>query len=399
MSDEDRESSLIWLNALWEEWQQDVTAARKLPGDSVSEYVENVPARLRAVQGDTAKLALEAGLVDELLSHEVVRDRLIALVGKNKKTHSYNAVNFRSYVGSARARLERYQPTEKQVAVIVAVGGITTGNQPPGTIGSESLSKQLIKAREDAKVKAVVVRVDSGGGSMYASEVILREIERLKAAGKPVIASMGGVAASGGYYISMAADEVFASPGTLTGSVGILGMLPTFQRSLASLGLNVDGVGTTSLSGGIRPDRALGEAAREALQLSIENGYRTFVARVAQARNTSPEEIDKIARGRVWAGRDALEIGLIDKLGNLEDAIAAAAEKAGLGDDYSLRYMEKELGFREKLLLSMLGRTGRVPVRQGPVGALVQALDAQLRPLANMSDPAHRYALCFCEVW
>ncbi len=187
------------------------------------------------------------------------------------------------------------------------MGSITTGDQPPGTIGSESLVRQLIAAREDPKVKAVVLRVDSGGGSMYASEVILREVERLKASGKPVIASMGSVAASGGYYISMAADEIFASPATITGSVGILAMFPTFQRSLASLGLNVDGVGTTSLAGGIRPDRALGEQAREALQLSIENGYRTFVARVAEARNTTPEEIDKIARGRVWVGRDALD--------------------------------------------------------------------------------------------
>lgn len=398
MSDEDRASSSVWLNALWTEWQADVTAARELPADGISRYVENLAMGLRAAEGDTARLALEAGLVDELLSHEVVRERLTGLVGEDKKTHSYNAVNFKEYVDSGRARLKRYKAATSEVAVIMAVGSITTGDQPPGTIGSESLSRLLIKAREDPKIKAVVLRVDSGGGSMYASEVILREVQLLKSAGKPVIASMGSVAASGGYYISMAADEIFASPGTLTGSVGVLGMFPTFQRSLASLGLNVDGVGTTSLSGGIRLDRALGEPAREALQLSVENSYRTFISRVAQARNTSIDEIDKIARGRVWVGRDALEIGLVDKLGGLEDAVAAAAEKAGLGEKYKLRYMEKELGFRERLLLSMLGGSVRLQWQRGPVSELLNGLDAQLQAFARISDPANHYALCFCEV-
>lgn len=399
MSDEDREASLVWLQALWNEWQQEVVTARELPADAISNYIDSMPESLRSAEGDTARLALEAGLVDELLSHEVVRQRLIGLVGENEKTHGYNAINFRAYVDSARMRLKQYKPATSAVAVVVAVGGITTGDQPPGAIGSASLSRQLVKAREDDKVKAVVLRVDSGGGSMYASEVILREIEQLKAAGKPVIASMGSVAASGGYYISMAADEVYASPGTITGSVGIIGMIPTFQRSLASLGLNVDGVGTTSLSGGIRPDRALAEPMREALQLSIENGYRTFVGRVAEARQSTPEEIDKIARGRVWIGSDAVRIGLVDKLGSLEDAIAGAAEKAGLGDKYRVRYIEKELGFSERLLLSMMSRAGRLPVRRSPVAEMLADLDQQLRPFAGLRDPGNRYALCFCEVW
>lgn len=399
MSAEDKESSLVWLNALWEEWQADVTAARELPGDAIAGYVSGLTDKLRAEQGDAARAALAAGLVDELVSHEVMRERLISLVGENEKTHSYNAIGFRSYVDDARGRLDRYQPAASQVAVVVAVGNITTGDQPPGTIGSTSLSRQLVQAREDDKIKAVVLQVDSGGGSMLASEKILREIELLKASGKPVVASMSNVAASGGYYIAMAADQVFANRATITGSIGILGMFPTFQRSLGALGLTVDGVGTTALSGGIRPDRELAEPAREMIQLSIEEGYRTFIDRVAAARGSDAVEIDKIARGRVWVGSDALRIGLVDQLGSLDDAIAAAAGLAELGEKYSVRYLEKQLGFRERLLLSMLGMSGRLQPPAGPVSRLVRDLDAQLEALARINDPANRYALCFCEVW
>ncbi len=399
MSAEDRESSLVWLNAMWREWQDDVTRARELPADAIGNYLDNLSTNLQAQQGDAAEAALAAGLVDELLSHEVFRERLIGIVGEDKKTHGYKAIKFQAYVAEARGKLEMYKPSDSQVAVIVAVGGITTGDQPPGSIGSVSLSRQLIQAREDDKIKAVVLRVDSGGGSMFASEVILQEIALLKAAGKPVIASMGSVAASGGYYISMPADEIFASPGTITGSIGILGMFPTFQRSLQALGLHVDGVGTTALSGGIRPDRALAPPAREMIQLSIEDGYRTFLSRVAEARDTTAEQIDKIARGRVWVGSDALEIGLVDKLGGLEDAIEAAAAKAELGDKYSVRYLEKALGFRERLLMSMLSFSGRLPKQQGPLQRVVRDLDAQLQELARITDPGNRYALCFCEVW
>lgn len=399
MSAEDRESSLVWLNALWSQWQADVTAARELPADAISEYVAGLTGKLQEEQGDAAQAALSAGLVDELVSHEDLRARLIGMVGKNKKNHSYNAIGFRQYVDDARSRMARYQPGDKQVAVVVAVGSITTGDQPPGTIGSVSLSRELIRAREDDKVKAVVLQVDSGGGSMLASEKILREIELVRAAGKPVVASMSNVAASGGYYIAMAADQVYANRASITGSIGILGMFPTFQRSLGALGLTVDGVGTTALSGGIRPDRALAEPAREMIQLSIEDGYRTFIDRVAEARGSSAIEIDKVARGRVWVGEDALRIGLVDQLGSMDDAIAAAAGLADLGDDYSVRYLEKQLGFRERVLLSMLGFSGRLQRPAGPVTELVRDLDAQLESLARISDPANRYALCFCEVW
>lgn len=399
MSQEDRESSLVWLNALWREWQDDVTRARDLPADAIGNYVENLSGSLSAQQGDTAKVALAAGLVDELVSHEVVRERLISLVGKNKKSHSYKAVKFRNYVGHARQNLDRYKDNDQRVAVVVAVGSITTGDQPPGTIGSESLSRQLVQVREDDKVKAVVLQIDSGGGSMLASEIILREMELLKASGKPIIASMSGVAASGGYYIAMPADEIYANAGTITGSIGVVGMFPTFQRSMQALGLNVDGVGTTSMAGGARPDRALSESMKDIIQQSVENSYRVFVSRVAVSRQSSPDEIDKIARGRVWVGQDALDIGLVDKIGSLEDAIAAAADRAGLGGDYAVHYVEKQLGFSERVLLSMLSFSGKLPRQQGAVQQWVNKLNSQMETLAQMSDPGHRYALCFCEVW
>ena len=293
---------------------------------------------------------------------------------------------------------------DSNVAVIVAAGEILIGDQPPGTIGSDSLAKLVRQARHDDTVKAVVLRVDSPGGSTFGSEIIVQELDELRAAGKPLVASMSSVAASGGYWISMRADEIWAEPTTLTGSIGILAMFPTFQRSLDKLGVHVDGVGTTRLSGQFRPDRELGEEAREILQLSIDHGYRRFITEVADARGQESEDIDAVARGRVWTGATALEKQLVDELGGLDKAVESAARLADLGEDYGIKYIEKELSLKESLLLIVAAKT-RALLGRGATGAgtppMMQAVEdlvGRLQRLARFNDPRGIYSYCFCDL-
>jgi protease IV len=285
--------------------------------------------------------------------------------------------------------------------VIVAAGEILPGEQSPGMIGSDTLARQLRDARDDDAVKAVVLRIDSPGGSVFASEVIRREVAALREAGKPVVASMSGLAASGGYYIAMDADRIVSSPATLTGSIGIFAMFPTFQRTLDRLGVHSDGVGTTALSGEFRGDRALGEASRSILQQSIEYEYRQFIGRVAGARGKTVEQVDAVAQGRVWAGADALELGLVDELGGYPRAIELAAELADLGEDYDVDFPEARLGLGEVVGLRIRAAVAGLVAPLLPAGVLAplpQALTpllAEARRLARLADPRSLYAYCF----
>jgi protease-4 len=259
------------------------------------------------------------------------------------------------------------------------------------------------QAREDEHVKAVVLRVDSGGGSAFASEVIGSELERLRESGKPLVTSMGSVAASGGYWISMTADEIWASPESITGSIGIGAYFPTIQRTLDKLGIHVDGVGTTPLAGEFRADRALGDEAREILQLGIQNGYQRFISKVAEAREIPVDRVDEIARGRVWLGEEAQQIGLVDKLGNLRDAIEAAATLAGVRDDYRVEYIEREPSFRQVLAMQFAQRARtwfeRSPLREtSPLIETALELERELERLVRWNDPRGLYYQCLCEV-
>ena len=224
----------------------------------------------------------------------------------------------------------------ERIGVVVASGEILDGEQPPGTVGSDSLVRLLREALHEDDIKAVVLRIDSPGGSMFASEVIRREIDALRKAGKPVIASMSSVAASGGYYIAMDADEIWASPATLTGSIGVFAVFPTVERTLGKFGVTIDGVGTTPLADSLRLDRTLHDQAKEILQSSVEHAYSVFVGNVATARKKSFDDIDAVAQGRVWAGADAAQHGLVDHLGSYKDALNAAAKLAKLGKDYKV---------------------------------------------------------------
>jgi protease-4 len=305
-----------------------------------------------------------------------------------------------AYLANVRSQEALSKKSDNTVAVIVAAGEILPGEQPPGMIGSEALAWQLREAREDDAVKAVVLRIDSPGGSVFASEVIRREVAALREAGKPVVASMSSLAASGGYYIAMDADRIVASPATLTGSIGIFAMFPTFQRTLDKLGVHSDGVGTTALSREFRPDRALGDASREILQLSIEHEYRQFIGRVAQARKKTPEQVDAVAQGRVWAGADAQDLGLVDELGGYGRAIELAAELAKLDGDFAVDYPEAEGSLGEMLGLRIRAVLASVIVPLLPEGALPK-LPAAFTPLfeeaerlARLADPRNLSAYC-----
>ena len=293
-----------------------------------------------------------------------------------------------------------------QIGVIVASGEILDGTQPPGSVGGESTAHLLREARLDDDIKAVVLRIDSPGGSVFASEQIYREVEALKQAGKTVVASMSDLAASGGYYIAAPADEIIASANTITGSIGVFAGVPTFNRSLGKLGINVDGVGTTPLSGAMRLDRPMGREVEQLLQASVDHTYGEFLARVAAGRGKTREQVDAIAQGRVWAGVDAVGRGLVDRVGGYGDAIKAAASRAHLGKNYRVRRIEAELSLAQQLLLQMRA-SGRMLVRtvladgQDPLLRLAHQVDTRQRELQRwerLATAGRPYAYCFCEV-
>jgi protease-4 len=293
---------------------------------------------------------------------------------------------------------------EDNIAIVVAAGEILNGNQPPGTIGGDSTAQLLQKARKDDSVKAVVLRVDSPGGSSFASEVIRNEIEAIKAAGKPVVVSMGSLAASGGYWISMAADRIFATPYTITGSIGIFGMFPTYQRSLDALGVNTDGVATTAWAGQFRTDREMSDDAKTMFQLLINKGYDDFIGKVAQHRGIDKAAVDGIAQGQVWTGEDAFSNGLVDEIGDINDAIAAAADLAELDTDrYGYKLIEQDLTPSEQFIIDLLGGARVLGIdldgltwRESSVERVANIIDRKLSTVLRFNDPKGVYAHCFC---
>jgi protease-4 len=372
-----------------------------------------MPERLDAAKGNGAKLALEARLVDRIGYRDEVRKRMIELVGEQKDGKTFKQVSVADYLENMGGDRRGEKGSGDAVAVVVAVGEIFDGRQPPGSIGGESTATLVRKARQDEKVKAIVLRVDSPGGSAFGSETIRRELALARSIDKkPVVVSMGSVAASGGYWISTASDEIFASPDSITGSIGIFGMFPTVEKPMAKyLGMRVDGVGTTWLSGALRPDRALNPEVGRMLQLFIDHGYDEFLERVAEARKMSKDDVDRIARGRVWSGADAFERKLVDRMGGLPDAIASAAKRAKLAEGkYRVWYVEKEMTFREKLMSqfldgrALLARAFGFDVEEpeaAPAPPAVRAVLDRLGETARLlafNDPNGVYAWCGCEV-
>jgi protease-4 len=403
MAPSEREESAVWLNALWNSYSQDVTRARSLSANALSDYIAQAPAALAAANGDAAKLALQRGLVTALKSRRQLADDLKSLVGEDQDTHSFNSIGMSQYLAAVRTKRVLKTKSDAKVGIVVAAGDILDGHQPPGKIGGESTADLLRQARYDNAVKTVVLRVDSPGGSMFASELILREVQALRKAGKPVVVSMSTYAASGGYYISAAANQIFASPTTLTGSIGVFSVVPTFEHTLEKLGVKVDGLGTTPLAGEMRLDRPLDAAGRQILQSSVDHAYDEFLHRVGEGRKKNVEDVDKIAQGRVWAGVDAQRVGLIDHLGGLKDATAAAAKLADLGADYAIEYIEPELSLREQLLMQLrsealhIGQMAGLVPPPNEVALVLDPLLEQARSIAQLNDPRGLYAYCWCK--
>lgn len=405
MSDAAREANLDWMGDLWDAYLVDVAAARELEVDSVRAFANDFDVKLRASGGDWAQSAVDAGLIDELLYPDELRAKLVGIVGEDEKKHTFHQIGHEAFVEHWRGRESRKPKKTPAVAVVIARGTIMNGVQPPGTIGGESTAKLIRKAREDENVEALVLRVDSPGGSVFGSEVIRRELEVARNEGLTVVVSMSSVAASGGYWISTASDEIWASPTTITGSIGIFGMFPTFEKPLEELlGVTVDGVSTAPLAG-VTPERSLDPRVASALQLGIEHGYERFLERVAGAREMSRDDVDAIAQGRVWSGLDAKRIGLVDKLGGLDDAIASAAALADVEDDFRVAYVSKELTFNERLLKEVLDEAhvreqfrAQYPASAGPFAELQAILRDLAVDLSRFDDPHGIYAFAFVDV-
>lgn len=397
MSPEEKEITGRWLADLWGQYTVAVEAARDLETGAVNDYVNNFAARLRAQGGDFAETALRAGLVDRKLDRDDSNAYLVDLVGAADDEGVYESIAFERYVAHKRVN-PASGDGDARIAVITAQGSILPGEQPPGAIGGDSLAGLIRATAKEDDVRAIVLRIDSGGGSVFASEVIRRELVRVRDTGLPVVVSMGRVAASGGYYIAAQADEIWATPATITGSIGVFAAFPTFEQLLARVGVHTDGVGTTTLAGALRADRAPDPQLVDALNSGVNFTYRSFLDIVADGRDMPPEEVDNFAQGRVWSAGDAQRAGLVDRLGSLQDAIVAAAARAGVSD-YEVDYVEPVLSPRELLLSQLADRVGGLGLLSR--SALGTALASLLQPVAQASgelsllqDPAHLYMRC-----
>ncbi|BBS86027.1 signal peptide peptidase SppA [Aeromonas media] len=395
MSPESKEANQRWLDQLWQSYVADVAEQREIEPDAVAPDKDHFLDLLRKAGGNAASYALDNGLVDQLATRDEMTQAVIKEVGESED-HGWKGVCLKEYLAAIP---EQYPQSGKdEVGLITASGAIMDGVQPAGTIGGDSLADLLAEARRDDQVKAVVLRVDSPGGSAFAAEQIRAELLALKQAGKPVVISMGSYAASGGYWISADADKIFASPTTLTGSIGVFGMFATIDKALSQYGVHTDGIGTTDFVG-IGLTRALPEHVGQAIQLSVEDTYQRFVGLVGKGRGLSPEEAEKAAEGRVWTGLDAKALGLVDEFGNLDDALKAAAELANL-KSWQVTPIAPEESARDKFLRELFDSSAQAlaPHLQSwlPAGlgkALVE-MNRSLDPLTRFNDPQGTYAFC-----
>jgi protease-4 len=398
MSEESREHNAQWINELWANYTGKIESLRKLPPGSINDYVNNMDAHLALTTGDSAKLALEKALVDKVASRQDMEKMLIEQAGLSKHGNWYNGVGVKSYLADIRKRTTLEQ---NKVAVVVAAGSIVDGYQPDGSIGSESMLELLRQVKDDNAIKALVIRIDSGGGSAFASEIIRAEVLALREKKIPIYISMGSVAASGGYWIATAGDKIWAQPTTITGSIGVFGAFPTLEKSLQKIGINTDGVGTTELAGSMRLDRPLSDKASKVVQMSVDNIYQRFITLVADARNQEVNTIDQIAQGHVWTGNKAKEIGLVDELGTLNDVIISIAQAANLSS-YKVEFVQRPLSPKEELLRSLTqsnaGALAPTSLLENFASlSVLNNLAPALKPLSelkNMNDPQGIYVQC-----
>ena len=382
-SKETLESEAHVYEAIWELYRRGVEKARKLPDGAVQQAIESLPGSLVAVGGDPARWALQQKWVDALKTQDEMRKVMVEAGAADEKTKSFRQVSLQQYLRHVPRR-----SADAPVAIVVAEGEIGDGKAPPGRVGGDSTSALIRSAREDEKVKAVVLRVNSPGGSAFASEQIRRELELTRAAGKPVVVSMGDVAASGGYWIAMASDEVIAEPATITGSIGVFGMLPTAQGLMDKAGVRTGGYRTTWLVGAYDFRRDLDPRFAQLVQASIGHIYTDFTTKAAAARSTTREAIDAVAQGRIWTGEQARGHGLIDRTGTLADALKAARERAKLPEDAGVRYVEKSPGPLVELLQGLGLEASVVQRLVAMASVLGWAAGEPVAPLIDASAPA-----------
>ncbi|NOI66345.1 signal peptide peptidase SppA [Vibrio sp. 99-8-1] len=399
MSEEAKQSASAWLSQLWGAYVSDVASNRQINHNAINPSMAEFLEKLQATNGDLAKFAVDNGLVDALATRQQIRAELADAFGKEGKD-SYKAISYYDYQLTQNSN---YDSDADDIAVVVASGTIIDGKQPRGSVGGDTVAALLRQARNDDDIKAVVLRVDSPGGSVFASEVIRNEVAAIKATGKPIVVSMSSVAASGGYWISMNADRIIAQPTTLTGSIGIFSVITTFEKSLNELGVYSDGVGTTPFSG-VGITRGISEQAGQAIQLGIENGYQRFISLVSDSRNLAIEKVDAVAQGRVWTGFDAMSAGLVDQMGDFDDAISAAAELANM-EEYNLYWVEEPLSTTEQFLQELTDNiriTTGIDITQHLPEALVplsKQVIADSELLSTLNDPKGFYSVCLtCSV-
>lgn len=402
MSNQVKEEAKLLLDDLWQFYTTEVETLRKLDNGAINYYVDNSPNLLKASSGDASLMAKDFGLVDSLVSRSEIRDYLnTEIPGEDGE---YTSIDMGNYLANKRIEDTTLNNTMDRVAVITASGAIMDGQQPEGSIGGDTLANIFNELKNEDTIKAVVLRIDSGGGSAFASEIIRDAIRRVQDAGLPVVVSMSSVAASGGYWIAAEADSILALPTTITGSIGVFGIIPTIDQSLAKLGVYSDGVGTSTFAGMMNIDRPLNEQVKQVIQLSVDDIYARFLTLVAKGRHSTTEEIHKIAQGRVWTGNQALENGLIDQLGDLDDAISVAAELADL-DDYQIDFRRKQMDPFEafisqlnaniKPILARLGgQSHQSPSSTDFIRAYAEKFAEPLLQLQQLNDPKGIYLYC-----
>ncbi|MGK4328288.1 signal peptide peptidase SppA [Lonsdalea quercina] len=392
MSPAARDADGRWVNSLWQNYLTTIAANREITPQQLFPGADGLLTALRAADGDTARYALDNKLVDEVASRTVIEQQLIKTFGWDAKSKDFNYTSFYDYA------LTDPQPDNNQIAVIFANGMIVDGNEAPGYVGGNTTAGQIRDARLDPKVKAIILRVNSPGGSVTASEQIRAELAAARQAGKPVVVSMGGMAASGGYWISTPANAIVASPSTLTGSIGIFGVVNTVENTLDSVGVHTDGVATSPLAD-LSMTKALPPEFGQLMQVNIERGYKNFLSLVAKSRNKTPEQVDEIAQGHVWIGSDAKANGLVDTLGDFDDAVKKAAELAKL-DHHQLVWFEEDEGVMDVLFNQVRSSVyATLPdalqtLFPAPVAELSEMLCAQPSLSTKLTDPQHRYVIC-----
>ena len=400
MSDEAKGNVIEWITVLWDGYLDQVSEARGISNESLKYFIDNPGLAAKESAGDFAKAAIEYGIIDQLSNRREFRDYLYS-IAPGEEEDEINIVGMNAYMNSVEME-PIFEESESNVGVIIAKGSIVDGSAGPGSIAGDDFVKIIRKAYNDESVKALVLRVDSGGGSAYASEVIADELEKFKNSGRPIIASMGGVAASGGYYISTPADKILAERHTITGSIGVGGFLPTFERALEYIGINEDGVSTVDITTSVA--ESLTEKDKALLQMGTDLVYDKFIAKVADNRGVTKEEIDQIARGKVWIGSKALEIGLVDEIAGIDRAIELAAELAEIDEELmGVKRINRDsdldsffAGMMAKITSSIIKITGLDFLYKK--NELLDGIEESLHELSMMNDPNGIYMKCFCEL-